>query len=297
MADAGAIYRETPAWRRLRAAHRLLLPLIEPFRIIVDMTEQMHKAGATASRRGIQSVEIGIRLLAELAAGNGPSSLTALSVRSGLSPSQTHRYLQSLMAAGMAVQQPSLRYDLGPLAVRIGIAALSRLDAFSHAEARLRAFRDATGHSVAMSVWTDAGPILVRWLAGRAPVMVHLAPGSPMPLLSSATGQVCLSWLSEAELERPLREAREYGVPAPDLAELRARVRGLNYAESEVPGLSGVRAVAAPIFDLQGRLQTIAAAFAPGPTFAGQVMLIGQALRDACREATEAIGGRWPAQD
>ncbi len=45
-----------------------------------------------------------MRVLAALAAAGGPTTLTALGSRSGVSPSQTHRYLQSLIAAGMAVQ-------------------------------------------------------------------------------------------------------------------------------------------------------------------------------------------------
>ena len=50
----------------------------------------------TSGRRGIQSVGIGFRVLAALAAEAKPAALGAVARRAGLSPSQAHRYLASL---------------------------------------------------------------------------------------------------------------------------------------------------------------------------------------------------------
>lgn len=264
--------------------------------IIIRMKEQTRGAGPAETRRGIQSVETGLRLLAELAAANGPVTLTSLSARSGLSPSQTHRYLQSLVASGMAMQQESLRYDLGPGVMRIGIAALSRLDAFNSAELRMHEFVEVTGRTASLAVWSELGPVLVRWFRGRPPVLINLPVGSQLPLFASATGQVFLGLLSESELEGPLAMARAHGIAAPDLSSLRATVRATLSAEVGPPLLEGLRSVAAPIFDLQGRVQVVAAAVAPGIVPADADRDIGQRLRRACREATEAIGGVWPKE-
>ena len=56
-------------------------------------------------RRGIQSVEIGMRVLTALASLPGPAALSAVAQAAGLSASQTHRYLSSLITAGLARQQ------------------------------------------------------------------------------------------------------------------------------------------------------------------------------------------------
>ncbi len=102
------------------------------------MLERSESIRPPSARRGIRSVETGLRVLAALGATGGPSTLTSLGARVGLSPSQTHRYLQSLVAAGMAVQDASARYDLGPAVIRIGVAALARMNCFARAESPSR---------------------------------------------------------------------------------------------------------------------------------------------------------------
>src|SRR5262245_29841347 len=92
------------------------------------------KPSPTASqrRRGIQSVDVGFRVLAALAAEPEAAALGAIAKRAALSPSQAHRYLASLIASGMAVQNAaSGRYELGPQAIQIGLAALARTDVFA----------------------------------------------------------------------------------------------------------------------------------------------------------------------
>lgn len=65
-------------------------------------------------RQGIQSVGIGLRVLEVLASQNGAAALGAIAQASDLSASQAHRYLASLIAAGMARQDAATgRYELG----------------------------------------------------------------------------------------------------------------------------------------------------------------------------------------
>jgi DNA-binding IclR family transcriptional regulator len=248
-----------------------------------------------SSRRGIQSVETGLRVLAALAASVGPSTLTSVGARSGLSPSQTHRYLQSLMASGMAVQDASSRYDLGPGVIRIGVAVLARLKPFARAEAALDRFVEETGRTVMISVWGEAGAVCVRWLPGHPPVVTSAGVGSVMPLLFSATGRVFLSYLSPQELSGPLAAAMAEPVVVPDLDAIRATVRVSMTAHIDQQMFPGLRAVAAPIFDLQGRASMVATAIASPAAPRENDAMVAQRLLAACREATEEAGGTWPA--
>jgi DNA-binding IclR family transcriptional regulator len=247
------------------------------------------------ARRGIQSVETGLRVLAALAASGGPAALTALGVRAGLSPSQTHRYLQSLVASGMAVQDPSSRYDLGPGVIRIGIAALARLNAFARAEAALLRFVEETGRTALLSVWGEAGAVCVRWFPGRPALVTNFAVGSVMPLLLSATGRVFLSFLTAHELEGPLATAAADVATVPDLEPMRRAVRSSLIAEGDDAAFAGLRSVAAPIFDLQGRAAVVATAIAPGGLARDRDAHVADRLRAACRTATTEAGGVWPA--
>jgi DNA-binding IclR family transcriptional regulator len=250
-----------------------------------------------AQRRGIQSVETGLHLLAALAACGGPVPLSAVAQRAGVSPSQAHRYLSSLMAAGMAKQDPSSGlYDLDAGAIRLGLAALARLDVFARADATFMEFAGATGRTCLLAVWGDAGATVVRWYPGNPPVITSLAIGSVMPLLRSATGRVFFAFgdreAMDAEARRALKSDR---ADAPvDLETIRREVRAAGGAQVDNTLIPGLRAAAAPVFDLQGRLAVVATAMAT-PAFdpKGDAEAVA-ALHAACREVMEAIGGRWP---
>src|SRR5437773_8379093 len=77
-------------------------------------------------RRGIKSVEVAGRILDHLSRAQTPVALRELATAGGMSPGKVHRYLASFLASGLARQDPDTRrYALGPLAMRLGLAALS----------------------------------------------------------------------------------------------------------------------------------------------------------------------------
>jgi DNA-binding IclR family transcriptional regulator len=285
-----------PARERDASAARCAQPLADGNDTvnISRMGEHSGSRPRNGSRRSIQSVETGLRLLSILAGAGGPATLTLLSARSGLSASQTHRYLQSLIAAGMATQDRSARYDLGPAVIRVGIAALARTSAFARAESALERFVEETGRTSALSVWGEAGPVCVRWFHGATPVITAVAVGSILPVLSSASGQVYLALLSEGELRPALDRARAHGLAIPDLDALRTQIRGTLLGSANGDSIPGLRTMAAPVFDLQGNLAAVAATLASAQHPREHDAAVGQRLLRACREATLEAGGTWP---
>ena len=84
------------------------------------------KRGSMAGddRRGIKSVEVAGRMLDHLARAHAPVALRELATAGAMSPGKVHRYLASFVASGLARQDPDTRlYALGPLAMRLGLAA------------------------------------------------------------------------------------------------------------------------------------------------------------------------------
>ena len=148
------------------------------------------------TRRGIQSIEIGLRVLAVLRDAGRPCSLKNIARGAGLPASNCHRYLVSFMRAGFVAQDARTgRYDLGAELVRAGLAALGRVDAMDVAMDAMERIVDETGHSGHVVLWADAGPTIVRWFHGRHAVRTSLAAGSTLPLLTSATGRIFLAFL------------------------------------------------------------------------------------------------------
>src|SRR6185503_12413776 len=109
---------------------------------------------STDRRRGIQSLEIGLRVLECLEHASDPLTLTQIAQASGMRPSKVHIYLVSLMRAGMVVQESYAgRYELGPAALRVGLSALAKMSVLDKARVEMAALRDRTGHTAYLSVW------------------------------------------------------------------------------------------------------------------------------------------------
>ena len=81
------------------------------------------------TRRGIQSVEVGGRLLQALAHHGLPMALKDLAADAGMTAAKAHPYLVSFGHIGLVEQErDSGRYALGPLALQMGLISLQQAD-------------------------------------------------------------------------------------------------------------------------------------------------------------------------
>jgi DNA-binding IclR family transcriptional regulator len=120
-------------------------------------------ADAEPQRAGIQSVEVGFSLLDVLASAGDALMLRDLAARAGMSAAKAHRYLVSFQRLGLVVQDAgTTRYDLGPAALKLGLASLSRMDAVKLARARLGALMPQIGQTLALAVWGNQGLLSLR---------------------------------------------------------------------------------------------------------------------------------------
>jgi len=203
---------------------------------------------------GIQSVDNAVRVLLGVATASGPVSLRHLSTQIGMPPSNVHRYLHSLVANGLISHEgPSGKYDLGTLAVRLGLAALQRIDLINRTSDRLCELAEKVEASITLSVWTPRGPTIIRW-EHRNHVIESLGVGSILPLPWSAAGMVFLTYLDEA-LTRSLIEQQLANVAAqPDINAIKAIVREKGYAITRGGVIDGFTGQAAPIFGWQNEI-------------------------------------------
>ena len=79
--------------------------------------------------------------------------MSALALAAGMPASRAHRYLVSFGRSGLIVQDaPSGRYDVGPLAVGLGLAALGRFDIVRHCANAIDDIRDAVDETIVLFV-------------------------------------------------------------------------------------------------------------------------------------------------
>jgi DNA-binding IclR family transcriptional regulator len=113
--------------------------------------------------RGIQSIEIGCRLLSALSEAQRPLGLTELAKAGAMSPSKARRYLISFTRAGLIEQDfGSGEYDLGAFALRLGLVAQSRTDVVRLSRPLLMQLRDDLRETVAIVVWVSGRPTVVH---------------------------------------------------------------------------------------------------------------------------------------
>jgi DNA-binding IclR family transcriptional regulator len=243
-------------------------------------------------RAGIQSVEIGMRVLDSLASLGDARPLAAIVRACGLSPSQTHRYLASLTESGMVKQNANGDYDLGPAALKLGLNALARIDVYQVADEKLTAFCASSGATVLVAALGPVGPTIVRWHMGRPPIVTSLAVGSVLSILHSATGQIFLAYGSQQEVE-PLIDAeleRSPSMQRDDVQRIVDKVRSAGTADVGGTLIPGLNAKAYPILDLQGHA-ILCATLVTTTRLGEKGMRPARELRAICDEISRIVGG------
>ncbi|UXH77233.1 IclR family transcriptional regulator [Roseateles amylovorans] len=263
-------------------------------------------------RRGIQSIEVGGRLLKAAAARGQPMPLKALSQAADMTPAKAHPYLVSFCKLGLMNQDPATGYyRLGPLALEMGLIGLRQIDPIREATAMLEDLAQDIGHTVAIAVWGSQGATIVRTADSPAAVHVTMRHGTVVSLFDTASGPLFAAHRPVAEVKTLLTDARQRGpmdlarvgrhdrrraVPswaefARQLAEIRER--GMHRSVGGI--VEGVSALAVPVFDGDGQMTIALTAIGPSGAFDSEWEgEVAQRLSRAAAELMQRIGGRAP---
>jgi len=213
-------------------------------------------------KHGVQSLEIGMGILRAMVRGQRAMMLKDIAAAAGMAPSKAHRYLVSLIRAGLVEQDPlTSRYDLGPFALNIGLVAIDRIDRIRLGLTAIAELRDRINETTALGIWSERGPVIVRWERPRRPITVNVVTGAQLHLLNSAAGRVFAAWMPKMRmapliaeeirtLKLPEKLRSKNGVEA-----MLARVRADGFAAIDDGYFAeGVEAVAAPVFNFKGEI-------------------------------------------
>jgi DNA-binding IclR family transcriptional regulator len=214
---------------------------------------------------GNRSVVVGVHLLKTIAGLQGPASLGDIAKAAGLSASRTHRFLAGLIQTGLVEQNVNTgRYDLGSTIVELGLIALGRTDAVKLGSEALVTLTERTGLVSLLSTWGSNGPTLLRWEPGRLQTAVRLREGRNLPLLTTATGRVFLAHMAASEtrslLDAELKAraaAKARTLSAADIQAMRDEVLNKGFGRSSGEENPGLAAMAAPVFDHEGRIAMV----------------------------------------
>ncbi len=237
-----------------------------------------------------------------LANSHTPLTLRDLSSRADLPASRAHPYLVSFGKLKLIEQEPeSGRYALGPAALQLGLSCLYQLNPVRTALPVAQQLAASTGHAVALAVWGNFGPTIIRMLDAHDPLHVTMRAGTVMSLLGTATGRAFAAVMPMERIESALAVALG---DSPELSRpklLKGKAKELKKAVEELQAhgvtraqgvpVPGVNAFSAPSFDHDGKAVIVITALGHQNSFSAEWDSdIAQAVRDAAKEISNRLG-------
>jgi DNA-binding IclR family transcriptional regulator len=212
--------------------------------------------------RGVQSIEIGARLLAALVSIGKPAMLKDIAREAGFVPAQAHAYLVSYRRIGLVEQDADTgRYQLGRLALDLGVARMRTTDTMRMASEAIEDLVDRTGLTVAIVVWGTFGPTVVLVRESGTQLNMNTRPGTVYSMSGTASGRLFSAFMREEIVKDAIREEeRENGTTGrvgahqPMTAAEIETIRHAGFATIDAPPVPGVSAIAAPVFDHAGQM-------------------------------------------
>ena len=247
----------------------------------------------------LTTLEKGLRILELLASDEaaGGLTLTELSRRLAMHRTTLFRFLTTLRDRGYVERDHAGdRYLLGMRVLHLSAGLLSRLDIRHIARPVLLALRDETQELVHLAVLDGPDVITVERVAGTHAVSLQTDIGERRPAYCTASGKAMLAFLPDAEVDGVL----ERGTPritartittSEAMRRHLSLVREAGYAVDDEERVAGVRCVAAPIFDLDGRVAGAVSIAAPTTRMPRQrTAACGTGVRSAAAAISRQLG-------
>ncbi len=258
---------------------------------------------APRRQRGIQSIEVGLRVLQALTEQRRPLPLKDIGRLADMAPAKAHPYLVSFMQGGLVKQNPLTgHYELGPGALQLGLAALQQLDPLTEASQEAAQLAAASDLSIALAVWGQLGPTVVRLDEPRYPLHVNLRVGTVMSLFNTITGRVFAAYLPEKMVRSMLEDEHRRVVggtsasfDAPEVQALLGEIRATGMGRGVSMPQPGVNTLCAPVFDAAGHIALVMTMIGPQGVFDAEIdSAAGELLRKHARRTSLRLGHSVP---
>jgi IclR family pca regulon transcriptional regulator len=216
-------------------------------------------APLNGDRETIAGLARGLAVIRAFSTGGPLCTLTEVAKITGLSPAAARRCLHTLEALGYAGRE-GRQFFLRPRVLDLSSAYLDSVDSEGLAREYLQDVVKSSGHSSSLAV-LDGGEILyIARIGARRIVRLEASIGTRYPAYPTSLGRILLAGLPPKELSDYLantrfeRLTRRTVVERDRLADLirRAGEDGYSIVEDELA--IGVTALAAPVYDGEGRV-------------------------------------------
>lgn len=206
---------------------------------------------ATSEDRGVRPLSTALKtieLLSIFATSGRPLRMTDVADAAGLSRPTCYQRLLTLVETGLIEQDAEGRYRLSMYCVRLAGAALEQASLGTRSEPVLRRLVAETGETATLATLERGLPCIVARAETDNLLRAEQQIGTFMSLEGSASGRVLMAFAAPELLARMRADGAD--LPSEDIL---AATRENGYAISSGYTNTGVKAIAAPVFDAQGR--------------------------------------------
>jgi DNA-binding IclR family transcriptional regulator len=217
----------------------------------------------------LSSVAMAVRLLKTFSEGEAEIGVTSLSRRLGVAKSTVYRLASTLVSEGLLEQNPETeKYRLGMSLFALGALVRQRMNVATDARPFLFHLREATGETVHLAILEGPDIVFVLNLESNHAIRMRADLGARKPAFCTAEGRAMLAFQPQDVVNDVLGRRLVPRTPKTiiDGGQIRAaleEVRALGFATEDEQSELGMRSVAAPIRNANGRV--VAAIGLAGP--------------------------------
>lgn len=207
----------------------------------------------------VQSVERALTILNAFTGEDDNLSLTEISKRVGLTPSTTHRLLNTLKEHRFVEKTDSNRYVLGISLLKLSRHVRHGGDVRDLALTGMRGLARESGLGVTLFVTGGTEAICVERIDGPSPIKVMVTDvGDRLPYNCGATPRAILSQMSDEAIRRLDKRGAFYGITTKSIVDLddifadvqRSRSQGYTLGMEDVA--PNVAAIGVPLLNSKG---------------------------------------------
>jgi len=217
----------------------------------------------------LSSVAMAVRLLKTFSEGEAEIGVTSLSRRLGVAKSTVYRLASTLVSEGLLEQNPETeKYRLGMSLFALGALVRQRMNVATDARPFLFHLREATGETVHLAILEGPDIVFVLNLESNHAIRMRADLGARKPAFCTAEGRAMLAFQPQDVVNDVLGRRLVPRTPKTIIhaGQIRAaleEVRALGFATEDEQSELGMRSVAAPIRNANGRV--VAAIGLAGP--------------------------------
>jgi len=248
----------------------------------------------------VEALAKGLRILALFSERRSSLRLTEIVALTGLPMPTAFRLVATLEGEGYLERLPDGAVRPSAAVLTLGFAALRGLDLVQTSSVILNELFTATRQTVNLGVLSlDRVVYIARLQSDTVLVTANVTVGTTLPAIVTSMGKVLLAFMPQAELTKHI-SATSFGGPwgpnalrtLPALEKELARIRSAGFAVQDEELASGLRSIAAPVRQNDGRVVAAVNVAVPAREFT--VNDLRKRVRDpllaACAQISRRLG-------